>query len=84
MTLESVDLLNPRILVVDDERQIHASLRLRLTKQYDLAFCFSAAEALKAVTSEKFDLCMVDIHMPQMDGLTSLKPPKRSIRLWAI
>ncbi|MSU65608.1 MAG: response regulator [Opitutus sp.] len=63
------DLLTPRILVVDDERQIHASLRLRLGPAYDLVFCFNAKEALKALANERFDLCLADIHMPQMDGL---------------
>jgi len=63
------DLLPPRILIVDDERQIHASLRLRLGQVYDLAFCSSAREGLKAMAHERFDLCLADIHMPQMDGL---------------
>jgi CheY-like chemotaxis protein len=65
----STDLLIPRILIVDDERQIHASLRLRLGSTYDLAFCFSARDALKLLASERFDLCFADIHMPNMDGL---------------
>jgi CheY-like chemotaxis protein len=69
MNRESADLLVPRILVVDDERQIHASLRLRLGSDYDLEFCFNAREALERVTRERFDLCIADIHMPEMDGL---------------
>jgi len=66
---DTVELLTPRILIVDDERQIHASLRLRLGRDYDLTFCFSAQDALARLKQERFDLCFADIHMPQMDGL---------------
>lgn len=69
MSPDSVDLLPPRILIVDDERQIHASLRLRLGREYDLAFCFDARDALERIRQDRFDLCLADIHMPHMDGL---------------
>lgn len=63
------DLLAPRILVVDDERQIHASVRLRLAKGYDVVCSTDPHEALQRITAERFDLCIVDIHMPVLDGL---------------
>ena len=47
MTRDPTELMTPRILVVDDERQIHASLRLRLGDKYELACCCDAREALK-------------------------------------
>lgn len=77
MNRESADLLPPRILVVDDERQIHASLRLRLGHDYDLAFCFSAREALDRVGRERFDLCLADVHMPEMDGLAFIEAAQK-------
>ena len=70
-------LLMPRLLVVDDERQIHASLRLRLGENYDIVFCFGGSEALEAVNQQRFDLCIVDIHMPQMDGLAFIERAKQ-------
>jgi CheY-like chemotaxis protein len=66
---DPVDLMPGRILIVDDERQIHASLRLRLAGDYDLVCCFSGRDALKKLSEERFDLCFADIHMPAMDGL---------------
>lgn len=62
-------MLTPRILAVDDERQIHASLRLRLASQYELVCCLDPQEALRRLQAERFDLCIVDIHMPRIDGL---------------
>jgi len=73
MSRDTLELVAPRILVVDDESQIHASLRLRLGKDYELVCCFDARTALQALAGERFDLCLVDIHMPEMDGLTFIE-----------
>ena len=70
MSRDPVDVMTPRILIVDDERQIHASIRLRLGRDYELVSCFDAREALERLGQERFDLCLADIHMPHMDGLT--------------
>jgi CheY-like chemotaxis protein len=73
-----LELLTPRILVVDDERQIHVSVRLRLAKNYEVVCCSDAREALEAVATSRFDLCFVDIHMPEMDGFTFIENAQRS------
>lgn len=69
MSPELADAMTPRILVVDDERQIHASIRLRLGRDYELAFTSDGSSALDLLKHERFDLCLADIHMPGMDGL---------------
>jgi len=69
MKPDVTDLVSPRILVVDDERQIHASLRLRLADTYELVSHTTPQEALAVVGEQSFDLCIVDIHMRGMDGL---------------
>ncbi len=74
MTLpETAELLPPRIAIVDDEPQIHASLRLRLGQSYELTSFHDARSALEAVGQARFDLCFVDIHMPDMDGLAFIE-----------
>jgi CheY-like chemotaxis protein len=70
MRNDPVNLMPAHILVVDDERQIHASLRLRLGEDHDLVCCFNAREALGKLSEDRFDLCLVDIHMPETDGLS--------------
>jgi CheY-like chemotaxis protein len=73
MDRDVMNLSTPRILVVDDERQIHASLRLRLGKKYELVCCFHARDALQTLAASRFDLCFADIHMPETDGLAFIE-----------
>jgi CheY-like chemotaxis protein len=63
----------PRLLVVDDERQIHMSLKLRLAEGYELTSCSEPQIALARIKNARFDLCIVDLHMPGMDGLTFIE-----------
>ena len=70
MTAHADQMLPGRILVVDDEQQIHSAIKLRLGKEYELEFCLSGQEALERIAKQRFDLCFADINMPQMDGLT--------------
>lgn len=69
MSRDATELLVPRIALVDDERQIHASIRLRLGKDHELVSFTDAREALKAIADRPFDLCIADIHMPHLEGL---------------
>ena len=69
MSAVADQIINPRILVVDDERQIHASLRLRLAANHEVVCCADPRVALAHVKQESFDLCFVDLHMPAMTGL---------------
>jgi CheY-like chemotaxis protein len=77
ITADPVELMTPRILIVDDERKIHASLRLRLGSDYELVFCYEAKEALELLTRDRFDLCFADIHMPHMDGLSFIDAARK-------
>ena len=73
MNTRTSDLMPPSILIVDDEKQIHSSLKLRLGGSYQLACYSSPREALALIGRQAFDLCVVDIRMPEMDGLTFIE-----------
>lgn len=73
MASSTSTILPTRILVVDDERQIHASLRLRLGGAHELAFAFDAAAGLECLRKTRFDLCLADLHMPRMDGFAFIE-----------
>ena len=58
------------ILVVDDEKEIVDLVSLYLRNEgYEVAAYYSGAEALQAVKRERFDLAILDIMMPEVDGL---------------
>ncbi len=60
-----------RILVVDDESSIRDALGRKLQKDgYDVTVAASGIEGLRLFHSEKPDAVVLDILMPEMDGLT--------------
>lgn len=71
------DLTPPRVLLLDDERQIHASVRLRVAGVCSLVSAFDPQEGLAAVAREPFDLCLVDIHMSGMNGLEFIESARK-------
>ncbi len=73
-----VDLSPARILVVDDERQIYASIRLRLGEDNEVLASTDPREALKRLREERFDLCFVDLHMPHMNGFTFIEQAREA------
>ena len=65
-----------RILIVDDEPGITESLRLVLSGTYEVDSSLDGFSAIKKVSSEQYDLMLLDIKMPKMDGLEVLEKVK--------
>lgn len=62
-----------KILVCDDERDIVSALRIYLTSDgYQVFEAYSGAQALEVLEKEDIHLVLLDVMMPQMDGLTAL------------
>ena len=65
---------NPHVLVVDDEADIRALIKDILTDEgYGVTVAADASEARNARTERKFDLVLLDIWMPDTDGITLLR-----------
>ena len=65
---------NPHVLVVDDEADIRALIKDILSDEnYGVTAAADADEARKAMESRKFDLILLDIWMPDTDGITLLR-----------
>jgi len=63
-----------RILIIDDEEAIRKSLRMVLEYEgYELIEAGSGPEGLEALRKEAPDAVLLDIKMPQMDGLEVLQ-----------
>lgn len=58
------------ILLVEDEENLHEALKLNLELEgYDVTSAYDGAAALKAVNAEYFDLIILDVMLPEMDGI---------------
>lgn len=64
---------NQKILIVDDDENICQLLTLYLVKEnYQTAMCHNGQDALHALKADTFDLVLLDIMMPEMDGYATL------------
>ena len=64
----------PRVLVVDDEADIRALIQEILSDEgYEVIAAADAAEARAARAETPFDLILLDIWMPDTDGITLLR-----------
>lgn len=62
-----------RVLVVDDEVEIRRSLNRLLTRfGYSVRTAASAEEADTWMSSEQFEVCVLDIELPRMKGVEFL------------
>lgn len=63
-----------KILVVDDESGIRDIIKQYLEfEKFDLAEASNGQEALDIFNAEKFDLVIMDVMMPYVDGITALR-----------
>jgi len=63
-----------KILVVDDERAIRSTLKEILEyEKYSVTDAADGMEALELVKNDQFDVILLDIKMPRMDGLEVLE-----------
>jgi two-component system nitrogen regulation response regulator NtrX len=68
-----------RILIVDDETAIRTTLSAILSDEgYETAMCDSGEEALATLSREEFDLVLLDVWLPGIDGLTVLEKVRAS------
>ncbi len=77
MTAETVNspttsLDRPKVLVVDDEYGPRESIAFTLGTEFDVDTAERAKEALEKVAREEFSVIILDIRMPEMDGIKAL------------
>jgi two-component system alkaline phosphatase synthesis response regulator PhoP len=59
------------ILLVEDEENLHEALKLNLELEgYEVTSAFDGAAALNAVQNEYFDLLILDVMLPELDGIS--------------
>jgi len=69
--------IKPRILIVDDDVKATEYMVVLLSQSpYEVVACNTGADALVRISEEPFDLVLLDILMPELDGLTVAKRMK--------
>lgn len=70
----NTQLTQPSILLVEDEENLHDALKLNLELEgYQVTSAYDGLKALQAVQEEYFDLIILDIMLPEIDGITALE-----------
>lgn len=60
----------PSILLVEDEENLHEALKMNLEMEgYAVTSAYDGLSAMKAVENEYFDLIIMDIMLPEIDGI---------------
>ncbi|UAY54851.1 response regulator transcription factor [Arachidicoccus terrestris] len=63
---------NGNILLVEDEENLHDTLKLNLELEgYSVTSAYDGNKALKAVENEYFDLIIMDVMLPELDGISA-------------
>ena len=65
--------MNKKILIVEDEEALLKILQLLLENSYDLTLAMNGKQGLELATSQRPDLILMDIMMPEIDGLEVLR-----------
>jgi len=66
--------ISKKILIVEDEKAISKALELKLTYEgFDVKTVFNGIEAVSLLEKEKFDLILLDLVMPKLDGFGVLE-----------
>src|ERR1700712_1650593 len=66
--------MKPSILLVEDEENLHEALKLNLELEgYQVTSAYDGSKALLAVQNEYFDLIILDIMLPEIDGITAME-----------
>jgi two-component system, OmpR family, alkaline phosphatase synthesis response regulator PhoP len=59
------------ILLVEDEEHLHEAMKLNMELEgYTVTSAFTGPEALHAIKNEYFDLLVLDVMLPEIDGIT--------------
>jgi len=64
---------NASILIVDDEQGVRESLRMILKSSYKIYLAQGGEEALTCIQKNKIDLILLDLRMPGLSGLDTLR-----------
>ena len=85
-TIEGVKFLlrkwgkNLRLLIVEDEKELCDTVAKTLYHAgYEIDTCYDGSEALDYILAESYDLIVLDLNLPGMDGMELLKELRKKM-----
>jgi DNA-binding NtrC family response regulator len=69
----ALDRQKKSVLIADDEEGVREALTLILADNYALTYAATGAEALKLTQTKVFDIVLLDVKMPKLDGFDVLQ-----------
>ena len=67
-----------RVLIAEDEKPMAKALQMKLTKVgYEVTLAADGEEAIAALKSNDFDIVLLDLIMPKLDGFGVLEEMKK-------
>ena len=70
---------NKKILLAEDDNNLGVLLKSYLiAKKFDATLCINGNHALESFQNNDFNICIIDIMMPEMDGLTLAKELRKA------
>jgi DNA-binding NtrC family response regulator len=73
ITVWHIKFMDSKILIVDDDRSIRKGLSIALGDRYCVITAKNGVEALELFPNEKPDIVLLDIGLPEIDGIEVLK-----------
>jgi len=73
-----------KILYAEDDETLAFLTKDNLEQHYDVIHCADGDAALSAFKSDKFDVCVLDIMMPKMDGFDLAEKFEKSILMYLL
>lgn len=63
-----------RVLIVDDEKEIANLMKIYLENEgYDISICYNGNDAMEQIESNQFDIALLDVMLPDVDGFELCK-----------
>ncbi|PIR54586.1 hypothetical protein COU75_00095 [Candidatus Peregrinibacteria bacterium CG10_big_fil_rev_8_21_14_0_10_42_8] len=65
------------VLVIDDDKALSSAIDSKFShKGYRVVVCDNGPQGFKMLDTEKFDVVLTDLHMPEQDGFAVLRHMK--------
>ena len=73
-TIETNNQIKPRVLIIDDEKGLRTGAKRLLEREgYEVQTADNGTEGINLGTNNEFDFAIIDLKMPDIDGISVLK-----------